>query len=138
MVRINEMKIIRAFPRLKKPDNVVCKQFQLGKMTKSIFKRKTYSSDDTLELVHTDLCGPIRVKTYCGDKYFIILVDDYSIMMNVMFLKEKYNLFQMFEWYLTIVEKETLKILKCLRSYKGGEFIYEEFNIFCNDRGIKR
>ena len=28
--------------------------------------------------------------------------------------------------------------IKCLRSYKGGEFTSNEFNIFCEENGIKR
>ena len=46
------------------------------KMTKSSFKSKTYSSNDILELVHTNLCRPIVVQSYDGDKYFILFVDD--------------------------------------------------------------
>ena len=38
-----------------------------------------------------------------------------------MYLKEKSKAFQMFKWYLTRVEKETGKELKCLRSNRGGE-----------------
>ena len=44
----------------------------------------------------------------------------------------------MFNWYLARVEKETGKSMKCLRSYKGGEFTSNEFEIFCNGRGNKR
>ena len=36
------------------------------------------------------------------------------------------------------MEKETRKRLKCLRSDRGGEFISNEFNNFCIERGIKR
>ena len=60
-------------------------------MTKSSFKIKTYMSTDILEWVHTDLCGPIGVQSYYGDKYFILFVDDYSRMMTMMFLKDKYD-----------------------------------------------
>ena len=52
----------------------------------------------------------------------MLFVDDYSRMMTIMFLKKKYDAFQMFKWYLARVEKETRKSLKCLRSDKGGEF----------------
>ena len=38
---------------------------------------------------------------------------------------------------MAIVEKETGKSLKCLRSNRGGEFISNEFNTLCNYRGIK-
>ena len=54
-----------------------------------------------------------------------------------MHLKEKLEAFQKFKWYLAI-EKETTKKLKCLRSNRGGEFISNEFNNLCIERGIKR
>ena len=69
-------------------------------MTKSSFKRKIYTSKEIIEFVHTDLCGPIDVQSYKGDKYIMLFVDDYSRMMTVMFLKQKSDAFQMFKWYL--------------------------------------
>ena len=107
-------------------------------MTRSSFKSKTYTSKEGLELVHTNLCGPIEVQSYKGDKYIMFLVDDYSRMITVMFLKQKSDAFQMFKWYVARVEKETWKSLKCLRSDRGEEFTSNEFEIFCNDKGIKR
>ena len=62
-------------------------------MTKSSFKRKTYTSKEILEIVHIDLCGPIDVKSYKGDKYITLFFDDYSRMMIVVFLKYKYDAF---------------------------------------------
>ena len=58
------------------------------KNEKSGFKTKTYTFDDILELVHTDLCGPIGKKRYCGDKYIILFVDDYFKIMTMMFYKK--------------------------------------------------
>ena len=62
--------------------------------------------------MHTDLCGPIRTKSYSGDKLFILFLNDYSRMMTLMYLKEKLEAFQKFKWYLARVEKETGKKLK--------------------------
>ena len=107
-------------------------------MTKSSFTRKAYTSKEILEIVHTNLCGPIEVQSYKGDKYIMLFVDDYSRMMTVMFLKHKFDAFQMFKWYLARVEKEIGKNLKCLRLERGGEFTSNEFEMFYNDRGIKR
>ena len=74
-------------------------------MTKSSFKSKTYTSKEVLELVHTDLCGSIKVQSYKGDKYIMLFVYDYARMMTVMFLKKTSDAFQMFKWYLASVEK---------------------------------
>ena len=84
-------------------------------MGKISFKRKNYQSEEVLEIVHTDLCGPIGIESYCGEKKFIFFVDDYSRMMTIMHLKEKSKAFQKFKWYFPSVEKETRKRLKCLR-----------------------
>lgn len=87
----------------------------MGKMTKSSFTSKSYTSKGILDLVRTDICGPMKVKIYYGDKYFILSVDDYLRMMSITFLKEKSKAFQMFKWYRARVEKETGRQLKCLR-----------------------
>ena len=68
LINIRKMKKVRGLPKLKKPNNTMCKQYQLRKMTKSSFKRKTYTSKEVLELVHTDLFGPIEVQSYKGDR----------------------------------------------------------------------
>ena len=112
LVSISNMKRVIGFPKLKKLDNVICKQCQLGKVKKSSFKSKTHPSIEIMELAHIFLCGPIDVKRYKGGKYIILFVDDYSRMMTVMFLKQKYDTFQMFKWYLERVEKESGKSLK--------------------------
>jgi hypothetical protein len=42
-----------------------------------------------LEIVHTDIVGPTRTKGLKGEKYFIVLVDDYTRMTTVCFLRNK-------------------------------------------------
>src|SRR5271156_6344801 len=138
MMKISRKRSVRGLPTMTKTDNIMCKNYQKGKMTKSSFKSKTHTSDDIPELVYTDLCGPMRTKSYYGDRYFILFVDDYSRMMTIMFLKEKSEAFKMFKWYKAMVEKQSGKDIKCLRSDRGGEFISDEFTNFCNEHGIKR
>ena len=107
-------------------------------MVKTSFKRKSYQSEDVLEIVHTDLCGPIGIESYTGENFFIIIFDHYSRMMIVIYLRENSKEFEKFKWYLARVEKEIGKRLKCLRSDRGCEFISNEFNNFYIERGIKR
>ena len=138
MVKIRKFRKVRGIPSLKKPNVGLCKNCQIGKMGKTSFKRKKYQYEDIIEIMHTDLCGPIGVESYSGEKIFILFVDDYSRMMIVMYLREKSEAFEKFKWYLARVEKEIGKTLKLLRSDRGGEFISNEFNNFCIERRIKR
>ena len=103
---------------------------RLVKWERLVSKEKNYQSEDILEIVHTNFCGPIGVESYTGEKFFILFVDDYSRMMTVMYLREKSEAFEKFKWYLARVEKETRKRLKFLRLDKGGDLISNEFNNF--------
>ena len=42
------------------------------------FKDKGYSTKEVLDLVHTDLCGPMSTSARGGYEYFINFIDDYS------------------------------------------------------------
>lgn len=94
----------------------------------------TYS----LDLVHTDLCGPMRTRSFYGNKYFMIFTNHFFRMTWVTFLKEKSEAFNNFKEFKALVEKETGKNLKCLRSKQGGEFTSDEFVRYCDENGIKR
>lgn len=74
LVSISNMKRMRGLPKLKKPDNLICKQCQLGKMTKSIFKIKTHTSKEILDIVHTHLCGKINVQSYKGKLSYLLMI----------------------------------------------------------------
>ena len=74
MVNISKFKKVRGIPNLKRPDIGLCKNYQIGKMGKTSFKSKNYQSEDILEIVHTNLCGPIGVESYTGEKFFILLL----------------------------------------------------------------
>jgi transposase InsO family protein len=88
--------------------------------------------------VHTDLVGTTRKKGLKGEKYFMLLVDDYTRMNAFFFLKKKSKSVENFKVYKEIVENEMESKIKCLRSNNGGEFNSKEFMDFCKKNGIKR
>jgi hypothetical protein len=72
-----------------------------------------------LEIVHIDLFGPTKTKGLKGEKYFMLLVDDYIRMTVVCFLKNKSEAFENFKIYKEMVENEMDSKIKCLRSDNG-------------------
>jgi hypothetical protein len=111
---------------------------QQGKQTQTRFKSKEYSTTKPLEIVHTYLVGPTTTKVLKGERYFMLLVDDYTRMTAVFFLKNKSKLFENFNIYKEMVENEMDSRIKCLISDNGGEFTSKKFMDYCNNHGIKR
>jgi transposase InsO family protein len=68
----------------------------------------------------------------------MLLVEDYTRMTAVCFLKNKSEAFENFKIYKEMVENEMDSRIKCLRLYNGGKFISKEFMDYCNSHGIKR
>ena len=121
-----------------KPTNAICKHCQHGKQRKVEFMTKEYYTTKPLELVHTDLCQPIRTRGLEGEIYFMLLVDDYTRITWVCFLKKKSEGLEHFIIFKEIVENETELKIKTLRSDNGGEFTSNEFWNYCGEQGIKR
>jgi transposase InsO family protein len=137
MIKASREDAVKDLPNIIKPSNPVCKNFHLGKQTKVRFKTKQYSTSRPLDLVHIDLCGPTRTRSIQREHYFMLIIDGYTKMTWVYFLKEKSEAFGKFKAFKSYVENETDLKIKYLRSYNGGEFTFNEFNNFCEDHGIK-
>jgi hypothetical protein len=68
----------------------------------------------------------------------MLIIDDYSRLTWVAFLKEKDEAFEKFKIFKAITENQTGKKLKAVSSERGGEFMSSEFKEFCDKHGIKR
>ena len=68
----------------------------------------------------------------------MLLVDDYTRMTAVCFLRNKSESFENFKVYKEMIENEMDSKIKCLRSNNGGELTSKEFMDYCNNHGIKR
>jgi transposase InsO family protein len=85
-----------------------------------------------------DLCGPSRKEGTGKENYFMFIIDDYSRLTWVVFLKEKSEAFEKFKVFKALTENQIGKRLKAIRSDRGGEFISWNFKELCDKHGIKR
>ena len=58
----SRLKAVRDLPNITLPENIIRKSCQFGKQTRVQFNAKEGSSSKPLELIHTDICGPMRKK----------------------------------------------------------------------------
>jgi transposase InsO family protein len=73
-----------------------------------------------------------------GKQYFMLLVDDYTRMTTVFFLRKKSEAFKHFNIYKEMDETEMELKIKCLILDNGGEFTSKEFIYLCGKHGTKR
>lgn len=66
------------------------------------------------------------------------LIDDYSAIVWVYVLKNKEEVFDKFKSWKTLVETQTEKMIKRLRTDNGLEFYNKRFDDYCTENGITR
>ena len=113
-----------------------CEPCLLGKMTKLPFKGKGQRATEILELIHSDVCGPMSVTARGGFSYFITFIDDYSRYGYVYLMQYKSEAFDKFKDFKAEVEKQLSKNIKTLRSDRGGEYLSYEFQDYLKENGI--
>lgn len=91
---------------------------------------------DLLELVHSDVCGPMQTSSLGGARYLVTFTDDHSRKAFGYFIKEKAEIMSKFIDFKVMVEKQTGKVIKCLRSDNGGEYVNSRFDTYLRKEGI--
>ena len=133
----SRLKVVRDLPNITLPESIICKSCQISKKTRVQFNAKKGSSSEPLELIHTDICGPVRKNSPHGEQYYILFIDDFSRMCWIGLLKHKDEAFEKFQIFKALVENELDLKIKCLRFDRGGEYTSNEFLEFCEQHGIK-
>ena len=68
----------------------------------------------------------------------MLVIDDYSRLTWVSFLKEKSEAFAKFKVFKALNENKSGRKIKAIRSDRGGEFSSRHFKDFCDEQGIRR
>ena len=127
--------MVEGIPELKSTHEGICKGSTLGKNIKKPFPSSNNRSKETLDLIHSYVCGPMPVKSLGGALYYLTFIDDYSRKKWLYLLKSKDEVFSKFQEFKAEIENLTNKKIKTLRTDNGGEYTSKEFVAFCkNDR----
>ncbi|GKE20162.1 retrovirus-related pol polyprotein from transposon TNT 1-94 [Tanacetum coccineum] len=129
--------LVRNLPKLKF-DQHFCDACKIGKQAHASHKAKNIvSTTRCLELLHMDLFGPSAVRSYGGNRYTLVIVDDYSRYTWTKFLKDKTKAFDQFEIFSKKIQNQLGCTIVSIRTDHGREFDNEvQFGEFCNANGI--
>ncbi|KAI3751877.1 hypothetical protein L2E82_22968 [Cichorium intybus] len=114
----------------------VCEACLLGKMTKSPFKGSFERGEGLLDIIHTDVCGPVRSTTRDATRFYVTFTDDYSRYGYIYLIKHKSDTFEKFKEFKNEVENQLGRKIKMLRSDRGGEYLSIEFLDYLKECGI--
>ncbi|MCO5562686.1 hypothetical protein L7F22_016314 [Adiantum nelumboides] len=102
---------------LEMPPRHVCEGCVLGKMHRFAFSQDgSNRATQKLQLVHSYVCGPMRMPSVGNSLYFVTFIDDFSKFCWVYPLKAKSDVFAIFQHYLSMVENETGCKVQTLRT----------------------
>ncbi|KAK1679766.1 hypothetical protein QYE76_040614 [Lolium multiflorum] len=113
-----------------------CEACLMGKMTKTPFSGMMERATDLLEIIHTDVCGPMSVASRGGYRYVLTFTDDLSRYGYIYLMKHKSETFEKFKEFQSEVENQRNKKIKFLRSDRGGEYLSYEFGMHLKKCGI--
>ena len=90
-----------------------------------------------LEIVHSDICGPVEVSTWDNKKYILTMLDDYTHFAVIYLLKNKFEVADKIKEYVKFAEARwNLKMAK-LRCDNGREYVNKNLQSWCTKNGIE-
>ncbi|GJW72365.1 retrovirus-related pol polyprotein from transposon TNT 1-94 [Tanacetum coccineum] len=124
--------LVRNLPKLTF-DQHFCDACKIGKQAHASHKAKNIvSTTRCLELLHMDLFGPFAVRSYGGNLYTLVIVDDYSMYTWIIFLKNKTEAFEQFEIFSKKIQNQLGCSIVSIRTDHG-----REFNNECNLESVR-
>uniref|UniRef100_A0A2N9FGV4 Integrase catalytic domain-containing protein n=1 Tax=Fagus sylvatica TaxID=28930 RepID=A0A2N9FGV4_FAGSY len=114
-----------------------CETCELSKHHRATFKLRT---DDpclhSFELVHSDIWGPARTTGLCDARYFVTFIDDHSRLTWVYVLKDRSQLFSVFQSFYAEISNQFNTKLLAFRTDNAREYLDSAFQQFLEFRGI--
>ena len=115
-----------------------CTACAQGKMPRRSFStNQKVKNLSKMDLVHSDLCGPMQTNSFGGSRYFLVLVDDATRMTHVAFLRKKTEVLKEFKAYVAMMRQQGHGRIRALRTDNGTEYCNTAFLNYLASMGIK-
>jgi len=121
-----------------KPTSINCGTCAAGKLSSSLFSTRNKRASGLLDIIHTDVCGPMRTKSEGGARYFVTFIDDYNRWCEVYFMKNKNEVAEKFQEFMKMAENQTGRRIKAVQSDNGKEYCNSDLDNLFKERGIRR
>ncbi|GKF86756.1 retrovirus-related pol polyprotein from transposon TNT 1-94 [Tanacetum coccineum] len=119
---LSKKDIVIGLPKLKYVKGHLCSSCEVSKAKRSSFKSKTAPRlKGRLNLLHMDLCGPMRVASINGKKYILVIVNDYSRYTWTLFLRSKDETPEVLKDFLTMIQRNLQAPVISVRTNRGTE-----------------
>jgi hypothetical protein len=122
--------LVMGVPDFKSEHHELCKGCTLGKYIETAFPSSDSGEAEILDIIHSDVCGPMSLASLTGSLYYVVFIDDFS--------QKSWIFFSRFQEFKALVENQTGKKIRVLRWENGGEYTSKEFMDFCAGEGIRR
>ncbi|GKC15328.1 retrovirus-related pol polyprotein from transposon TNT 1-94 [Tanacetum coccineum] len=120
---LTRLDLVDGLPKFKYGKDHLCSACERGKSKKASHPPKLVPSDHSkLELLHMDLCGPMRVASINGKKYILVIVDDFSRYTWVYFLRSKDETPEIIKKFITQAQLNYKAKVCKIRTDNGTEF----------------
>ncbi|GKF44700.1 retrovirus-related pol polyprotein from transposon TNT 1-94, partial [Tanacetum coccineum] len=135
---LSKKDIVTGLPKLKYVKDQLCSSCEMSKAKRRSFKTKAIpGSKGRLNLLHMDLCGPMRVASINGKKYILVIVDDYSRYTWTLFLRSKDETPEVLKDFLTMIQRNLQAQVITVRTDRGTEFLNKTLHAYFKEEGIE-
>ncbi|CAI7732438.1 unnamed protein product [Closterium sp. NIES-53] len=120
------------------PDEVLgCPTCMQAKFTRYPSSSSEATAKAPLDEVVMDVVGPLKLGSAAAD-YFLTIVDIYTRMTWVYVLSKKSDVAETVKTdWLPMVERQQDRLVKAIRTDRGGEFLSKDFSLWLKKNGIR-
>ncbi|GJV20000.1 retrovirus-related pol polyprotein from transposon TNT 1-94 [Tanacetum coccineum] len=135
---LSKKDIMIGLPKFKYVKDQLGSSCELSKAKRSSFKTKVIpSSKGQLNLLHMDLCGPMRVESINGKKYILVIIDDYSRYTWNLFLRSKDETPEVLKDFLKMIQCNLQAQVINVRTNRGTKFLNKTLHAYFKEEEIE-